>query len=344
MYLVEIGVKPCFSDVFLISKGECLIRMNLFRISLTVVLILFMVGCSTVTETDRLTKVGLLLPHNIDDQGWNTKGYEGLLKIRSSLNVDVFYKEEINSKEKTLLAIEEFIDTGVNLIFGHGQMYAPFFMELKDEYPSVHFITFNADVEGENITSLHFEGYSMGFFAGMLASEISESKTLGVIAAFPWQPEVEGFLEGASFQNNDIEVKVEFVSSWVDIETATQFFNQMVKDGVDVFYPTGDGYHVAIIEEVKKHGLYVIGYVGDQSDLGQSTVLTSTIQHVDYLYEIVTDKFLKGELGTGNKYFDFAEGVISLGTFSSEVPQELQYKINEAINTYMETGKLPNEF
>ncbi|RXI98262.1 BMP family ABC transporter substrate-binding protein [Anaerobacillus alkaliphilus] len=317
--------------------------MKFIRISLVILTFLFTIGCSTSTETNTITKVGLLLPHNIDDQGWNSKGYEGLLKIHSSLNLDVFYKEEINSKEKVVQAIDEFVDSGVNLIFGHGHLFAPFFMELKDDFPNVHFVTFNADVEGDNITSLHFEGYSMGFFAGMLASEMSDSKIVGVLAAFPWQPEVEGFVDGVKFQNAEVEVQVEFVSSWVNVDVAIELYNRMVNDGVDVFYPAGDGYHVAIIEEVKKHGLYAIGFVGDQSDMGQSTVLTSTIQHVDNLYELVAEKFLKGELDTGNKYYDFAEGVISLGAFSTEVPGEVQIQINEAINTYIETGKLPNE-
>lgn len=317
--------------------------MNVFRISLTILLFVFIGGCSTLTETESTTKVGLLLPHNIDDQGWNSKGYEGLLKINSNLNVDVFYKEEINSKEKTVAAIDEFILSGVNLIFGHGQMYAPIFMEIKDEYDNVHFIVFNGEVSGDNITSLHFEGYAMGFFAGMLASEMSETDTLGVIAAYPSQPEVEGFKEGALFQNKDVEVSIEYVSSWVDVSTALEIYHKMVGKNVDVFYPAGDGYHVAIIEEIKKDGLYVIGYVADHSDMGQSTVLTSTIQHVDQLYEMVAEKFYKGELAFGNMKFDFAEGVISLGSFSSEVPEELQKEINNAISTYIETGKLPNE-
>ncbi len=318
--------------------------MNVIRIYFAVVLILFMVSCTSAQETHSKTKVGLLLPHNIGDQGWNTKGYEGLLKVNSKLDVDVFYKEDINTKEKIHAAIKEFEKSGVNLIFGHGQMYAPFFMELKDDYPSIHFVTFNGDVAGDNITSLHFQGYSMGFFAGMLASEMSTTKIIGVIAAFPSQPEVKGFIDGAVYQNSDIDVKVEYVSSWVDVKTALALYDSMVTEGVDVFYPAGDGFHVPIIEEVKKQGLYVIGFVGDQSDLGQSTVLTSTIQHVDSLYEMVVEKFISGELETGNKYLDFADGVISLGAYSPDVPVKLQNKINEAIHTYIETSKLPNEY
>ncbi|OIJ18480.1 BMP family ABC transporter substrate-binding protein [Anaerobacillus alkalidiazotrophicus] len=317
--------------------------MSFFRISLIVTLLLISIGCSTSIETNMSTKVGLLLPSNIDDQGWNSKGYKGLLNIHSKMNVDVFYKEEINSMEKVNDAILEYEKLGVNLVFGHGKMYAMKFLELKDQYPHMHFIAFNGDVSGENITSLHFEGYAMGFFAGILASEMSETNVIGVIAAYPWQPEVEGFVEGSQYQNPDVDVIVNYVSSWGNIDKAIELYNEMKLEGVDVFYPAGDGYHIPVIEEVRKHGLYVIGYVGDQSDLGQSTVLTSTIQHVDQLYELVAEEFFNGKLSTGNRYFDFAEGVISLGAFSPEVPEDIQVMISDEVQRYIDTGKLPNE-
>ena len=317
--------------------------MKILRNSFILLILVFLVGCSTFTQTNSATKIGLLLPHNIDDQGWNSKGYRGLLNIHSSLNVDVFYKEEINTIEKTVATINEFHEAGVNLIFGHGQMYAPIFMDLKDEFPNTHFITFNSDVSGENITSLHFQGYAMGFFAGMLASEMSETKTVGVLAAFPSQPEVDGFVEGALFQNDKMDVKVDYVSSWVDIDRALELYHNMVNKNADVFYPAGDGFHVSIIEEVRKDGLFVIGFVGDHSDFGQATVLTSTIQHVDQLYEIAAKQFINGELQSGNLFYDFAEGVISLGPYSTEVNEEIQELIDQAIHTYIKTGKLPNE-
>lgn len=317
--------------------------MNAFRISFVVIMLIFISGCSTSTETEAITKVGLLLPDNIDDQGWNSKGYEGLLKIHANLGFDVFYKEEINTKEKTIATIDEFISSGANLIFGHGQMYSQIFMEIKGDYPNCHFVVFNGEVSGDNITGLHFQGYSMGFFAGMLASEMSKTNKLGVIAAQPWQPEVQGFKEGALFQNEDVEVIVKYVSSWVNVSRALELYHKIVKKDVDVFYPAGDGYHVAIIEEIKKDGLFAIGFVGDQSDLGESTVLTSTIQHADEIYELIAEQFHKGQLASGNMNFDFAEGAISLGPYSPEVPLELQTKIDTAIKTYIETGKMPSE-
>lgn len=105
----------------------------------------------------------------------------------------------------------------------------------------------------------------------------------------------------------------------------------------------GDGYNVPVIEKLKEEGLYAIGYISDQSDLGESVVLTSTVQHVDVLYELVAEKFNEGELESGNLTFDFQDEVLSLGKFSPDVDEEFKKELNAAIENYKKTGKLPNE-
>ncbi|MBU8908966.1 BMP family ABC transporter substrate-binding protein [Desertibacillus haloalkaliphilus] len=308
--------------------------------------ILFMItACSNsqIAMTDSsLQKVGLLLEDTIDDQGWNSKGYQGLLNIQSTLGVDVYFKESVNSSEGVKTAVEEFDSDGVNLIFGHGRMFADLFSDIQGQYPDIHFVSFNGYVEGENITSLHFDGHAMGFFGGMVAGKMSESNRIGVIAAFPWQPEVGGFIDGVGYENNNAEVFVEYVYDWADVDQALINYEQMVNEGVDVFYPAGDGFHVPIVEEVKQDGLHVLGFVSDQSDLGETTVLTSTVQHVDDLYQLVAERFNHGELQSGNIYYDFQDGVITLGEFSSLVPTDFQEEVKDYVQEYIETNELPS--
>ncbi|WP_416151269.1 BMP family ABC transporter substrate-binding protein [Salipaludibacillus sp. HK11] len=303
---------------------------------------LLLISCTQGDEQE-LEKIGLLLPYPIDDQAWNMKGYQGMLKLQSTLGVDVLLKEDIRSEQRVEDAIEEFSKEDVSLVFGHSHIYADLFMQFKDDYPNVHFISFNGDVEGDNITSLHFDGYAMGYFAGMLAGEMSMSNSIGVIAAFPFQPEVQGFKDGATFQSPAVTVNIEFVESWIDETKALEIFADMKNDNVDIFYPAGDGYHIDVIEEVKKEGLYAIGYVGDQLDMGESTVLTSTVQEVEKLYEYVGTQYKQGKLENGNLHFDFQDGVISMGEFGQEVPIDTKEWLEEHIITYTETGLLPSE-
>ncbi|WP_216828320.1 BMP family ABC transporter substrate-binding protein [Alkalihalobacterium elongatum] len=310
---------------------------------LFLILALVLSGCTSNPSSSNLNKVGLLLEDTIDDKGWNFKGYQGLLKIQSDLNVDVYFKEEIDTLQKVKSAVSEFHENDVNLIFGHGRVFAEYFNEVSTQYPDIHFVSFNGKVNGKNVTSLHFNSHAMGFFAGMVAAKMSDSNNIGIIAAFSWQPEIEGFIKGAEYHNSDINVTIEFVKDWADVERALQILENMNKDGVDVYYPAGDGFHIPIIEEIKKNGHFAIGFVSDQSDLGDSTVLTSTVQHVDNLYQVVAQRYNSGQLESGNLYYDFGDGVITLGEFSSIVPEEFQAEVLAAIDNYINTGKLPTE-
>lgn len=312
-------------------------------VSLFVIPLFLLLFSCVQAQENSFEKVGLLLPHPIDDQGWNMKGYQGILKVQSAFEVDVLMREGVRSKEMVAEAVQEFEAEGVSLIIGHGQLYADLFMDLKDSFPDIHFVSFNGEVEGDNITSLHFEGYAMGYFAGMLASEMTEENSVGVIAAYPFQPEVQGFEDGAEYHDPSVDVKVDFVGSWVEEQVAIEIFEAMKLENVDIFYPAGDGFHTAIIEEVKKEGLYAIGYVGDQLDLGEYTVLTSTVQEVEKMYEYVAHQYKDGELKSGNKYFDFSDGVIKMGEYSEEVPEETIEWLNEHIESYINTGNLPHD-
>ncbi|MCM3586140.1 BMP family ABC transporter substrate-binding protein [Mesobacillus maritimus] len=313
------------------------------RFGLILFSLLLLGGCGQPLATGEIQKVGLLVPETIDDQVWGTAGYHGLLKIQSRFNIDVFYKEGINSKPLVEAAVQEFSTQGVNLIYGHGNEYAAYFNQISEEYPDIHFVSFNGDAKNKNTTSLNFDAYAMGFFGGMVAAHMTETKHLGVIAAFEWQPEVEGFYEGAAFYDDEVNVDIYYVGHWDNDQKALDILEKALDGGADVIYPAGDGYNVPVIERVKERGLYVVGYISDQSDLGESTVLTSTVQHVDVLYELVATKFNQNELTAGNLYFDIQDGVISLGDFSPNVDSNFRESIQQQINQYKETGKLPNE-
>lgn len=302
-----------------------------------------LLSCGQPMSSGKLKKAGLLVPDTVNDQVWGTKGYKGMLKIQSHYNVEVYYKEGMNSELVVDRAVKEFDQKGVNIIFGHGNEYAEYFNDISEKYPHIQFICFNGNAENSNVTSINFEGYAMGFFGGMIAGHMTKTNTIGIIAAHEWQPEIEGFYEGANYQNKEVDVIIEYTGDWDDNQKAIMLLDKLIAKNADVIYPAGDGYNVTVIEKVKEKGHYAIGYISDQSDLGESVVLTSTVQHVDALYELVAEKFNKGELPSGNLSFDFQDGVISLGKFSSDVDQAYINTINAAIEEYKKSGKLPNE-
>lgn len=304
--------------------------------------LLFLTSCGQEQNKDVLKNVGLLVPETITDQVWGSKAYRGILQIQSSYGVDVYYKEGMNTKLVVERAVKELDQKGVNLIFGHGHEYAEYFSEISLSYPNIHFITFNGDAKNDNVTSLHFEGYAMGFFAGMVAAHMTKGNHIGIIPAFDWQPEVKGFYDGAKYENHLVSIEIEYVNDFDDVEKALTIFNDMYSGGVDVIYPTG-AYSVPVIEKVKEKGISSIGYISDQSDVGDNIVLTSTVQHVGKLYEWVANRYNKGQLESGNLAFDFQDDAITLGTFSPLIDEDFIKEIQGDIENYKKTGELPNQ-
>ncbi|MBM7571523.1 transcriptional activator of comK gene [Aquibacillus albus] len=318
---------------------------NFFR--LYVIFFIFFIfvlsGCNSYLGQDKVQKVGMLVENSINDQTWGNKGYKGLIEIKDEFDVDVYFKENVKTQQEVNRAVEEFSNQGVNLIFGHSNIYGKMFESISDAYPDIHFVYFNGGYYNTNLTSLNFSSHAMGFFGGMVAGEMTESNQVGIIAAFEWQPEIEGFYEGVNYSNPEAKVRMNFVNDWDNQERARMMFNQMNQRGVDVFYPAGDSFSVHVIDQAKQADKYVIGFVSDQLYLGQNTVLTSTVQHVDKLYLLAAKKFNEGDLSGGVFTFDFDDGVISMGEFSPEVPESLKEKLDEAVQAYIDTGLLPNE-
>lgn len=285
----------------------------------------------------------MLVETSIHDQAWGKKGYKGLLEINEEFDVDVYFKEGVQTRQDVREAVDELANKGVNLIFGHSSTYGKYFKDISSVYPGIHFVYFNGGHFGEGLTSLNFNSHAMGFFGGMVAGKMTETNQVGVIGAFEWQPEIEGFYEGVKYQNPEAEVHINYVNSWSDNGKAMKLYKQMRNQKVDVFYPTGDSYSASIIERASSDGVYAIGYVSDQSDIAEDTVLTSTVQHVEKLYVLAAEKFNEGELRGGVLTFDFQDEAISLGKFSPDIPEEFLDKMKEAVEVYKETGLLPNE-
>src|SRR5690625_7834092 len=124
----------------------------------------------------------------------------------------------------------------------------------------------------------------------MTAAEMTTSNHFGIIAAYEWQPEIEGFFEGVNFQNPSAEIHMDIINDWNDTESAADIYESMKNDNVDVFYPTGDMFSRIIIQKASSENLYTIDYVEDQAEYIAEMVLTSTRHHMDKQYALVAEQ------------------------------------------------------
>lgn len=300
-------------------------------------------GCVQTDEKQKIQKVAMLTEGPIEGQDWEEKGYKGLLRIKDKFDVDLVVEENIHTEEQIIETVDELAEQGVNLIFGHGSIYGKTFTDISSTYADIQFVYFNGGYYADNVTSLTFNSHAMGFFGGMVASQMTETNEVGIIAAYEWQPEIEGFFEGAKYQDSKTHVQVKYINNWDDQEVVFNLYETMKDGGVDIFYPAGDSFSRSIIERAHEDQLSVIGYVADQSNISPETVLTSTVQNVEKLYEVIATKYNDDELPGRVLSFDFEDDLIYLGTFSPDVPEDFQELLQQEVEQYKETGLLPNQ-
>lgn len=311
--------------------------IGLFALSLFI-----LSSCTNNQSKLHIQKVGMLIDGTISDNPWNEKGFQGLLAIGQNFDVGVYYKEDIYTKQETLDAVRRFTKDGVNLIFGHSSVYGKYFSEIAKAYPNVHFVYFNGGYFDDNITSLNLNSQAMGFFAGMVAGEMTQTNEVGIIAAYEWQPEIEGFFEGVKYQNDDTKVQIDFLNEWNDEKNAKQVYEMMREKNVDIFYPAGESFSAEVVENANEDGIHTVGYLTDQFD-EESLVLMSMVQHVNKLYIYAAEQFNKQSLEGGITSFGFQEEIVTLGEFSSQVPKSLQRKIERQVENFIETNLLPHQ-
>ncbi|KIL45673.1 BMP family ABC transporter substrate-binding protein [Jeotgalibacillus soli] len=147
-------------------------------------------------------------------------------------------------------------------------------------------------------------------------------------------------MDGAQKQHPSIMVSIHYTDDWDNQEAALNALENMKQNDVDVVYPAGDGFNIEVIQQLKEDGLFAIGYVADQAELGSGTVLTSTVQHAGKVYNWVMERQMNGTLPSGLLSFDFEDDMITLGAFSPEVDQAFKEEILTAVEHYRETGQL----
>ncbi|GAE93596.1 positive regulator of comK [Gracilibacillus boraciitolerans JCM 21714] len=173
---------------------------------------------------------------------------------------------------------------------------------------------------------------------------MTETNRVGIIAAYEWQPEVEGFYEGVLYQNSDAHIDIQFVNDWDEKDLAMQYYRAMLSNNTDVIYPAGgDAFSVSIVENAMSDGIYSIGFVNDQQALGGQSVLTSTIQHIDKLYVYAIKELQQGDVKGGIYNFGFKEDVITMGPYSEHLKEYFKDQLDHVIEDYIENGLLPHE-
>lgn len=212
-------------------------------------------------------------------------------------------------------------------------------------HPSQKFALIDAvpvDDNGEptdlnNVADLLFNEQEPGYLVGALAGLLETNKVgsvshnqlgiLGMNHGPSVDPFIAGYVAGARSVDPTLQLSVQYSDSQ-DAAFCKQLGINQISAGADILFEVTGHCAAGYIDAAYDAGGYAIGSGTDMA-YASPAVITSAVEHVDRVVEIVVGHLEKGQFRAGQQVFSLQDEATGFSTPSSVVPQGI---INQVID------------
>ncbi len=275
--------------------------------------------------------VGFIFVGPIGDGGWNYAHHQGKIEIEDLPFIEnVFYREHAYDTETSLIAIEELVKAGAELIFTTSYNQKEATIEMAEKYPHVIFESCSTFIKSDNIGSYFGKIYQGWYLAGVIAGLKTESNEIGMIVAHA-NPEccriTNAFALGVKKINPDAKVYIEWIHNWFDPSRENIIANKMIDMGCDVIAHNSDSNESQRVADTRY--VYSIGYNTDMKDFAPKKNLVSVVWNWGAFYKDAVTKVHKGEWVPDIIWADINSGLFGLTDLSHHIKQKEKDIIND---------------
>ncbi|WP_100406307.1 BMP family ABC transporter substrate-binding protein [Bacillus solitudinis] len=293
----------------------------------------------TSVQADKV-KVTIITSDVISDQSWGSLAYKGQLKIEEQFQVDVTLYSEIATEELMKETVEKAVKEETDLIIGQGREFSNVFTQLANSHTNIHFVTIHGTSKYSNQSVYTFEQGEIEHFAALAAALKTRTKKVAVLDAIESREKNPEFENALAYYIPEATFYYKVVNSRDDSKKAIQLATELFKEGVDVIYTKGNAYNLHVIELAKQYGIYVIGYLDDQSYIAKDHVLTSVTNDVSQMYvAIMRDYLSEHGIKKGKVMLKESDGIYQLAPFGPMFTDREKEMINIEIEKF-QNGEL----
>jgi basic membrane protein A len=237
-------------------------------------------------------------------------------------------------------AIDGLVAGGANLIFTTSFGYMDPTIEAARRHPAVTFMHSAGFKTAENAGTYFAREYEGRYLAGMVAGGMTQTNTLGYVAAFPIAQVLRGinaFTLGALAVNPDVQVRVSWTGNWFSPGLERETADRLLDGGADVL--TMHQNSPATVQAAAARGRYALGYHSDMAMFGPDTTLASVAWDWAPLYRKVAEDLHRGTWQPYQLWWGLKDGGVRLAGLSPKVPAELRRRI-AAAEAAIKAGRL----
>nr|WP_325300818.1 BMP family protein [uncultured Dysosmobacter sp.] len=284
-------------------------------------------------------KIVLLLPGEINDQGWNASNYAGVVACNEQLGTSMEYVEAVQEADFES-TFREYAERGYDIIMAAGSQFDEAAASVAASYPDTLFMVVNgANSDGDNLCPLFPKEYEASYLAAVIAGNITESGVFGMIGGDPNQAmqdlmAVYGKTAVSIAQERgiaDATYNLAYSNSWDDVALGKQMSESMIDEGADVMFVYANELGLGVISGAQEKGAKVVGYSADQTQIDENTVVASIDFDYATMYVWAINEYLDGNL-TGHQIVEVGvpEGIY-FPVYTDNCPAEAKAACDEAV-------------
>ena len=232
-------------------------------------------------------------------------------------DADYIMKNNIPEGQECLVAAEDLVDQGCNIIFADSFGHEPYMIEAAQKNPTVQFChSTGTRAHTENLANYHnafasiYEGrYLAGIAAGMKLNDMIDKGTeingvkvtadnakIGYVGAFTYAEVISGytsFFLGARSVCPSVTMDVTFTGSWYDEALEKEGAQKLINGGCNLISQHADS--LGAPTACENAGVPNVSYNGSTKDAGPNTyIISSRINWAPY-YEYAIKAVMEGK-------------------------------------------------
>ena len=302
-----------------------------WAVGLLIISILAM-ACGGAADVDDY-KAAFVYVGPADDGGWSQAHDVGRQFLADETGIETAYTELIPEDATEFRTVAEaYIEQGYNIIFGTTFGYLDIMEEMAVEYPDVIFLHCSGYKSNDsNYTNYFGKIYEARYLSGLAAGSLTESNTIGYVAAFPIPEVIRGinaFANGVKEANPNATVEVVWTNTWFGPEEETQAANALLEAGADVLTQHQDSASTGIAAEAA--GAKWIGYhTGYGKDAAPNAFVTAPVWNWGPLYTEMVNAVINDEFTTTPYWTGMSGNVVDLFEVSDDVSSDVKSLIEQ---------------
>jgi basic membrane protein A len=279
-------------------------------------------------------KIGFVYPSPVADVGWSAELNAGRLAIEEAFGdqVETFFVENVPEGPDAARIINQRAAQGADMIMLGSFGYMNDGISLAEQRPDLTFIHASGYLLADNFSNFQSRNYETSYLVGMAAADVTETNTVGIVAAFAI-PEVVGMINGFTLGiqavNPDVTVKVVWLNSWFDPPKAQESARALMAQDSDVIYSLYQD-TPSVVTVAEEEGVWVINTSSDMKEYAPNWLLASQIADWSSFFvnsaQATIDGTFEGEAFWGG----FVDDTVDVLSWSSSISPETMTMIKEA--------------